>query len=148
MKIEVVYSTRTGNTEKIAEAIARELGTTAKRVSEVGPLDKVDLLLLGGGLYAWNLDPLAKRFAQALDPAGVRRTAVFGTAASVVGTRRVAVQLQQLLRRKGFTVSDETYSCKARMWFFNRGKPDEDDLKRAADFARTAAKEAGPRARK
>jgi len=93
-------------------------------------------------------NPLAKKFARALDPSAVRNAATFGTAASVVGTRRVAVQLQQLLRRKGLAVSDETYSCKARMWFFNREKPDEDDLKRAADFARAAAKEAGPRARK
>ena len=148
MKIEVIYSTRTGNTERIAEAIAGELGTTAKRVSEVGPLDEVDLLFVGRGLYGWNVDPVARKFVHSLNSAMVKRVAVFGTASTYAGNRRVTKQMQQLLRHQDLAVSDETYSCKARMWFFNRGKPDEDHLKRAADLARTAAKEAGPRTRK
>jgi len=144
MKIEVVYSTRTGDTEKLAEAIAREVGTTAKRASEFRSHDKVDLLFVGSGLYGWNVDPVARKLVHSLDSATVKRVAVFGTASSFAGNRRVTVQLQQLLRRRGFAASDAAYSCKARMWFLNRGRPDGEDLKRAAEFAHAAAKAAGP----
>ena len=51
MKIAVRYYTRSGNTKKLAEAIAKAVGAEAKTVDE--PLwEDVDILFLGSSVYA------------------------------------------------------------------------------------------------
>ena len=66
MTYAVRYYTKTGNTKRLAEAIAAELGVKALPISE--PVtEKVDYLFLGNSYYAFNIDPEVKDFVSSLD---------------------------------------------------------------------------------
>ena len=58
MKVEVRYYSRSGNTKVLAEAIAKEAGVKAISVDskEAEINNKVDVLFIGGALYAYGLD--------------------------------------------------------------------------------------------
>ena len=61
MKVAVRYHSRTGNTKKVALAIAEALGVDAKDASV--PLEeKVDILFLGSAVYAAGVDDAMKAF--------------------------------------------------------------------------------------
>lgn len=70
----VIYDTKFGNTEKVAEAIARGAGTLGSvRVMDTaeaaGPLaEQPDLLLLGGPTQRHGLSPALRGFVDALPP--------------------------------------------------------------------------------
>ena len=65
MEIAVSYFSRGGNTKKVAEAVAKSAGTTAKDCSE--PLkESVDLLFLGGAVYGFELDDNMKEYIRRL----------------------------------------------------------------------------------
>ena len=63
MNISVRYYTRTGNTEKLAVAIAESVGVQAKSVDV--PLEtKADILFLGCSYYAFDVDEAVKKFIE------------------------------------------------------------------------------------
>ena len=62
MKYAVRFYTKTGNTKRLAEAIADELGVEALPLSS--PVtEPVDILFLGNSYYAFNIDPEVRAFA-------------------------------------------------------------------------------------
>ena len=65
MKIAVRYYSRTGNTKKLAEAIAKAVCAEAETTDE--PLrEDVDILFLGSSVYANGVDGNIKMFFQNL----------------------------------------------------------------------------------
>ena len=65
MKYAVRYYTKTGNTQRLAEAIAAELDIHAYPISK--PIDeKVDVLFLGNSYYAFTIDPEVRDFVSKL----------------------------------------------------------------------------------
>ena len=56
MNIAVRYYTKTGNTKRLAEAVAKAVGTEAQPVS-VPVTESVDILFLGNSYYASALIP-------------------------------------------------------------------------------------------
>ena len=61
MKIEVRYYTRSGNTKKLAQAIAQAVGTECCDTKQ--PLtEKTDVLFLGSSMYAGGVDEEVKTF--------------------------------------------------------------------------------------
>ena len=66
MKIALRYYTKTGNTKKLAQAMAGVLGVEALDLSH--PLEEeVDLLFLGNSYYAFSIDPEVVKFITSLD---------------------------------------------------------------------------------
>ena len=64
MTYAVRYYTKTGNTKKLADALAGELGVEARPISD--PVtEPVDLLFLGNSYYAFNIDPEVRDFTRA-----------------------------------------------------------------------------------
>ena len=61
MKYAVRYYTKTGNTKKLAEAVAKELGVEALPISSKIE-EKVDVLFLGNSYYAFSIDPEVRSF--------------------------------------------------------------------------------------
>ena len=59
MKIAVRYYTRSGNTRKLAEAVAKAVNTQANDVS-VPLTEKADILFLGCSYYAFDVDEAVK----------------------------------------------------------------------------------------
>ena len=80
MKIALRYYTKTGNTKKLAQAMAGVLGVEALDLSH--PLEEeVDLLFLGNSYYAFSIDPEVVKFIASLDKNKVGKIVNFGSAA-------------------------------------------------------------------
>ena len=63
MKVAVRYYTKTGNTKRLAEAVANAVGVEALPVS-VPVEEAVDILFLGNSYYAFSIDPEVRSFFQ------------------------------------------------------------------------------------
>ncbi|MDE6749398.1 MAG: flavodoxin [Lachnospiraceae bacterium] len=131
MKVEVRYYTRSGNTKKLAEAIAKAVGVEAKPVDE--PLkEDVDILFLGSSVYAYGVDDNIKKFISNID-VQVGKVINFSTAALIKSTYK---QVGKLLAKKGIVQAEEEFYCKGSFGSIHKGKPDENDCKAAAEFAK------------
>ena len=132
MKYAVRYYTKTGNTKRLAEAIAKELGVEALPLSE-GVKDAVDVLFLGNSYYAFNIDPEVKRFVASLDKEKVGKIVNFGSAAMLNSTyKKVKVEADKV----GIDMDEREFHCRGEFKGIHKGRPDESDLKAAAEFAR------------
>jgi flavodoxin len=133
MRVRVVYQSTTGNTKKVAEAIARAASCAAEPASTATVSESVDILFLGASIHAGDIDPSVKKFIEGLDPALVKQVTVFNT-----GFEEKAVGIMKdLLVRRGVSVRDKHYFCLGKFLLFNRRHPDAQDLTRAEDFARS-----------
>lgn len=130
MKIAVSYYTRSGNTGKLAEAIASALGVTARPVAD-GLEGEADVLFLGSSPYAFDVDDAIKEFVAAC--AGkVGVIVCFGTSASGMSTRK---KIKAAADKAGVKVSEEYFNCPGRFKFMHKGRPNEADAAAAAKFA-------------
>ena len=131
MKIAVRYYTRSGNTKKLAEAIAKAVGAEAKTVEE--PLrEDVDILFLGSSVYAYGVDDSIKKFISNIDVT-VGKVVNFSTAALIKSTYK---QVGKLLAEKGIALAEEEFYCKGSFGPMHKGRPDDKDCKAAAAFAK------------
>ena len=132
MKVAVRYYTKTGNTRRLAQAIADALGVEALDISD--PIDeKVDVLFLGNSYYAFTIDPEVRDFVRSLDPDKVGKIVNFGSAAMLNSTyKKVKAEADKV----GIPMDKREFHCKGEFKGIHKGKPDEEDLKNAADFAR------------
>ncbi|MDR3050669.1 MAG: flavodoxin [Oscillospiraceae bacterium] len=133
MNIEVRYLSKSGNTKKVAEAIAETLNVAAKPITEPVSPD-TDLLFLGGAVYAFGIDEGLKAFIHNLS--GVKAVAVFSTTAVV---KSAYSHIKPLLDAKDIAALDAEFHCRGAFKFLHKGRPNADDLKRAGEFARTVA---------
>ena len=132
MKIAIRYYTKTGNTKRLAEAIGREVGAKALPISE--PVtEKVDLLFLGNSYYAFSIDPEVKSFIQGLDKTKVGKIVNFGSAAMLNSTLK---KVKAEAAKAGIPVDDREFHCKGEFKGIHKGRPNEEDLKAAAEFAK------------
>ena len=132
MKIAVRYYTKTGNTKRLAEAITKEVGVEALPIST--PIaEPVDILFLGNSYYAFSIDPEVREFVKKLDKAKVGRIVNFGSAAMLNSTfKKVKAEADKV----GIPMDEHEFHCKGEFKGIHKGKPDELDLKAAAEFAR------------
>ena len=78
MNIAVRYYTKTGNTKRLAEAVANAVGVEALPISE--PVaEPVDILFLGNSYYAFSIDPEVREFVASLDKEKVGKIVNFGS---------------------------------------------------------------------
>lgn len=130
MKIAVRYYSRSGNTKKLAKAIAKAVDAEAKTTDE--PLtEDVDILFLGSSVYANGVDGNIKTFIQNLD-VKVGKVVNFSTAALVKSTYK---QVGRLLAEKHIPLAQEEFYCRGSFAMLHKGRPDEKDLKDAMSFA-------------
>ena len=136
-----------GNTRRIAEAMAEEMGATVLTLEEVHPeqLEDYDLVGWGSGIYfarhADSLHLLAKNL-----PLQPRQVFIFSTAGLPFLRSWFHSRLGATLRSRKCTVVGE-FSCRGwdtvgpLAWFggINRHHPNDKDLERARSFARSLA---------
>ena len=133
MKIAVRYYTKTGNTKRLAEAVAEAVGTEALPIST--PIDEpVDILFLGNSYYAFNIDPEVRDFVRSLDSSKVGRIVNFGSAAMLNSTwKKVKAEAD----KAGIAMDERECHCRGEFKGIHKGKPDEEDMKAAAEFAKS-----------
>ena len=132
MKFAVRYYTKTGNTKRLAEAVANELGVQALPLSE--PLtEPVDYLFLGNSYYAFTIDPEVRTFIAGLSKDKVGKIVNFGSAALLNSTYK---KVKAEAAKVGIPVDEKEFHCKGEFKALHKGRPNEDDLKAAREFAR------------
>ena len=129
---KVIYASRGGNTKKLAAAIARGAGCEAFSVDSAANIEGVDTLFVGGSIYAGKIDSSLRKFLEELSASQVQNVVVFGTAA---GNKSALAEVKMILEPKGINVSDEAFQCRGSFLFTNRGRPNDEDLKHAEEFA-------------
>ena len=133
MKIAVRYYTKTGNTKRLAEAVAKAVGEEALPIST--PIDEsIDILFLGNSYYAFSIDPEVRDFIRSLDNSKVGRIVNFGSAAMLNSTwKKVKAEAD----KAGIAMDEREFHCKGEFKGIHKGRPNEEDMKAVAEFART-----------
>ena len=133
MKAAVRYYTKTGNTKKLAEAIAGALGVQALPISE--PVtETVDMLFLGNSYYAFTIDPEVRAFIRSLDKNRIGRIVNFGSAAMLNSTYK---KVKAEADKAGIPMDEREFHCKGEFKGIHKGRPDRKDLAAAAAFAKS-----------
>lgn len=132
MKCAVRYYTKTGNTKRLAEAIANVVGVEALPISE--PItEQVDILFLGNSYYAFSIDPEVKSFVASLDKNLVGKIVNFGSAAMLNSTyKKVKAEADKV----GIPMDEREFHCKGEFKGLHKGRPNADDVNAAAEFAK------------
>lgn len=133
MKTAVRYYTKTGNTKRLAEAVAKAVGAEALDLS--APVtEPVDVLFLGNSYYAFSIDPEVRDFVRKLDKTKVGRIVNFGSAAMLNSTyKKVKAEADKV----GIPIDEREFHCKGEFKGIHKGRPNEEDLAAAAEFAKS-----------
>ncbi len=137
MKVAVRYYTKTGNTKRLAEAVADAVGAEALPLSS--PIaEPVDILFLGNSYYAFSIDPEVRDYIRKLDKNKVGRIVNFGSAAMLNSTyKKVKAEADKV----GIPMDAREFHCKGEFKGIHKGKPDAEDLAAAAKFAKAIVSE-------
>jgi len=146
LRVVVVYYSETGNTEKVANVIAEALSADLRRVEEAGDVAGYDLICVGTPVHYFGPAKPIIRFLEGLPSLTGKKGAAFCTFHNS-GDKRTIGYIKEKLEEKGAKFLGG-FSCKGESRFvanfgpriFNRGRPNEDDLRKAESFARTMAK--------
>jgi flavodoxin len=148
--IVIVFSYHHNNTEKVAKAIAGVLYAPVRTPKEVTPeeLALYDLIGFGSGIYGATFDPSMLTLADLLQESPGKKAFLFSTygAPGFVANREFIEknhdQIRQGLQKKGYSVIGEFgcagWNTNSFLRYFgglNKGRPDENDLKNAENFA-------------
>lgn len=143
MRCVIVYtSVHHNNTEKVARAMAGALGAEVVRAAEAEPeaVASADLVGFGSGIYFSNHHKTLLAFAESLPVRQGGKAFVFSTSGR--GGTGFHRKLNGILAEKGYAIVGEfackgwdTYSVFKLIGGLNKGRPDGDDLERAAAFA-------------
>jgi flavodoxin len=137
MKIAVRYYTKTGNTKRLAEAVAKAVGVEALPI-DTPITEPVDILFLGNSYYAFSIDPEVRALVRSLDKDKVGKIVNFGSAAMLNSTyKKVKAEADKL----GIPMDQREFHCKGEFKGMHKGRPNEEDLAAAAAFAKTVAEE-------
>lgn len=133
MNIAVYYYTRSGNTKKLADAVAAAVGVPAKELHT--PLqERADVLFLGSSPYAFDVDPAVRKFIEE-NYEKIGTLICFGSSASGMSTFK---KIKALAEEKGVTVPDAHFNCYGRFMMLHKDRPGPADLAAAAAFAKEA----------
>ncbi len=159
MKSLVLYSSRTGNTKKVAEAIAEAIGADIRTTHDMGDVSEYDLIFVGFWAFRRGADMEAR---QAIGKIHGKSVAVFGTAGAYPDSSAAHDYVENTA---ALFSEDNTYLggfiCQGRVHSFHTGRrsahteqvhpltperrarleeaekhPDENDLIHAAAFAK------------
>jgi flavodoxin len=136
---EVIYSSQSGNTKRIALAISEELGVEAKNVKSTDSLTEGADIFIGSGLYLLRPSKRIRKFIQNNNFHG-KRVALFGTSTTGIGIETIL--MERLLRKKGAVIVGKFY-CPGRFFlhigrkilFIRKNRPSYKDLDKAREFA-------------
>ena len=157
MKPVVLFSTKGGNTEKVAREIASELGCPCVKISKkfdssALDLNDYDLVFAGTGIYVSKPNVDLLNYLKEADLKGSKKFALFMTWFGAGKSDKSPLdKLKEVLHDKGQTVLDNCYACygeghsfimrglSGRLGHEVQGHPDTADLDAARKWAKDTA---------
>lgn len=137
MKTAVRYYTKTGNTKRLAEAVAEAVGVQALPIS-VPITEPVDVLFLGNSYYAFTIDPEVRGFVRSLNKETVGKIVNFGSAAMLNSTYK---KVKAEADKAGVPMDPREFHCRGEFKGIHKGRPNDEDLNAAAAFAKAICAE-------
>ncbi len=140
----ILFSYHHKNTEKVAQVISKAIGAEIKSPSEVDPngVTNYDLVGFGSGVYFGKLHKAVLEFADKIPQVTHKKAFIFSTSGRTGNMVKFHKQLKENLVAKGFEIVSElnvagfdTYGLLKISGGLNKGRPNEDDLKQAEEFA-------------
>ena len=104
-----------------------------------GLLERADILFLGCSYYAFDVDDAVKEFIRA-NKWNIGKIVLFGTSAMMKSTYK---PVKKVADESGVELASDEFHCRGQFHFAHKGRPDEADMKAAADFAESALKKLG-----
>jgi len=143
LKTLIIYaSIHHGNTEKIGRAIAETLNADIINVTDVSvnDLQNYDLIGFGSGIYGGKFHKTMFKLIEKLPSVANKKSFVFST--SSMEKKSYNKSIEEKLKEKGIVVIG-SFSCKGYDTFgpfkfiggIGKGRPNEEDIKKAQDFA-------------
>lgn len=136
MNIAVRYYTRSGNTKKLAEAVAAAVEVEVLDVTAT-LTEKADILFLGCSYYAFDVDEAVKRFITE-NKDNIGKIVCVGTSAMMKSMKKPVAKVADSV---GIAVADEEFHCRGEFMKVHKGRPNADDLAKAAAFAKKVVAE-------
>ena len=130
MNIAIRYYTRSGNTKKLAYAVAEAVSVEAKDIT-IPLSEKADILFLGSSYYAFDVDDAVKQFITD-NRDNIGKIVCFGTSAMMKSIRKPIVKIAETV---GITVADEEFHCRGQFGKIHNGRPNEKDMEDIKRFA-------------
>ncbi|NLY08723.1 MAG: flavodoxin [Tissierellia bacterium] len=144
MKVLIVYkSYHHMNTEKIAQAMAEEIGADITSVENIGSYDakSYDVIGFGSGIYAWQYHKALTNAIEGIDVIPGQKAFSFCTYGKKID--KFEKIMGELLKSKGFDVighfgreAFDTFGPLKLVGGINKGRPNEQDLEDAKKFIR------------
>jgi flavodoxin len=130
-----VYFSRGGNTRKVAQAIAEELGVSPVDVKMSKPdVNDADLLVVGSGTYGGKPASEVTSFLEGLSPTTGKKAARFSTCAG--DAQKSLASMRDILAGKEYSVID-CFACFGKFALVSkRGHPTIEELNQATEFAK------------
>jgi len=147
MKSLVIYYSETGNTEKVAKTIAGAIAGEIKRVEEtkLDELADCSLIFIGTPVHGSRPAKKIENFLDGLPELSGKKAAAFCTM-HIGGDKTTFKIIKEKLEKRGIIFID-SFSCLG--WsrlvgnfgprIFNKERPNGEDLKKAAEFAKKVA---------
>jgi len=144
--ILVVISIHHNNTLKIADVFAKIIDANIKKPKEVKPeeISEYDLVGFGSGIYGEKHHQSLLNLADKLPQVNNKKAFLFSTA-GITSKNKITkdhLSLREKLQDKGYTIIDEFqckgYNTNSFLKYFggmNKGRPNDEDLKNAEEFA-------------
>lgn len=136
MNTAVVYSTKTGNSKKIAQSIAETLQIKIADIRSNPALDTLDLLFIVSGIYGGKSSPELKAFAEQLTPQKVKKAILI---TSCLSKQQKQDEIREILINNKVELVPEEFLC--RGMFFGLGYPKKEDIDAAVAFAQRLVSE-------
>ncbi len=142
----IVYSYHHNNTEKVANVFAKVLNAQIKTPQQTSPhsLQEYDLIGFGAGIDSGKHYKPMLDFADNLPQVADKKAFIFSTS-GVTGEKKSAKDhkaLREKLESRGYKIIDE-FQCKGfntnsflkHFGGMNKGRPNDEDLQHAEEFA-------------
>ena len=146
MNTIVLYSTKSGNTQKVADEIASELNCESFRITKTDPtptvdLTNYDLIIIGTGIHAGNPYADMVTYLNTINLTKQKTFALFVTWGGAGKTNQIVItKLKTILETKNQKVVENFFSCYGKWRILKRGHPNTEELKAARIWAQKTVK--------
>jgi hypothetical protein len=131
MKASLIFYSKTS--EKIADAVSKELKLLAESVKMKPKLHGVDMLFIVSGIYAGKNAPGLISYVKKLNKSIIKKAVLI---TCCVGKSAKQTEIREILQRKGIEVLPEEYICRGSFLLAGLGHPDKKEIEDAVSFAK------------